>query len=468
MVEKFGCTVVSDGWTDRRQRPLLNVLVFCNGYVYFVRTHNAEGRTKSMAWIAKFIVGTVEKKMPFAKRDCMAVVMDGANRFSFEEIEESLPWVECLWCNAHVLSLVLKDFAEIDIFREVVANAKEAVMFIYNHQKSLALFRSFKKRIELKKWCQTRFGTVYITCQSMDEENAAIKLTVAHPDYARWLRGKNYKELGATVAQKMSSASFWKKLRCVVKVTDHVFRVMRLLDSDKPTMGWSYFWMHGLVKKISDLKYDKALLTQRKVQKLTRVVNDRWEKLYGHMHGAGFLLNPFIQYSGYTEKLKASEKVDVFRSLKIVLKKYYHYKPQSISLALKSFAEFENAQGDFADPLATEGAQKKHDQDSVAWWQLHGRAHPHLQAPAMKILAQTSTASACERNWSSTTFLQEHAERLKPENLNKRVFVYANIRVENKMSKNYFEADEYSDPDSSDEEMDTVEGDSESSNDCGE
>ena len=72
----------------------------------------------------------------------------------------------------------------------------------------------------------------------------------------------------------------------------------------------------------------------------------------------------------------------------------------------------------------------------------------------MKNLAQTSTASACERNWSSATFLQKRAERLNPENLNKRLFVYANVRVEKKMAQNYFEADEFSDPGTSDDEMD--------------
>lgn len=366
----------------------------------------------------------------------MAVVMNGANRFSFAEIERRLPWVECLWCNEHTLSLLLQDFAEIDFFAKVIANAKEAVMFIYNHRKCLSLSRGFKKRIELKKWCATRFGTVYITCQSMDEERAAVKLTVAHPRYAGWLRGKDYKELGTTVAKKMSNSGFWKKLRCVVKVTEHVFAVRRKLDSDKSTMGWSYYWMHRLVKKISELKHD-LLLILRKVQKLTKPVNDRWEQLYGHMHGAGFLLNPFVQYSGYTEKLKVSEKAEVLRSLKIVLKEYYRNKPQFVSLALASFAEFENAQGDFADSTAMAEALNKDKLNPVSWWQLHGRAHLYLQAPALKNQAQTSTASACERNWSSATFLQEHAERLKPENLNKRLFVYANVRVDKKMAQNY-------------------------------
>ena len=149
------------------------------------------------------------------------------------------------------------------------------------------------------------------------------------------------------------------------------------------------------------------------------------------------------------------EKAEVLRSLKIVLKKYYRKKPQYISLALASFVEFENAQGDFSDSTAMAEALNKDKLNPVSWWQLHGRAHPYLQAPALKNLAQTSTSSACERNWSSATFLQEHAERLKPENLNKRLFVYANIRVEKKMAQNYFEADEFSDPDTSNDEVDT-------------
>ena len=183
----------------------------------------------------------------------------------------------------------------------------------------------------------------------------------------------------------------------MVRVTEHVFQVMRLLDSDKPTIGWCYIWMHKLVGKIEMVRTEKDILTQRDVQSLTLKTNDRWENLYANVHGAAFLLNPYVQASGYVSKLTSVEKAEVKRSLKAVFTKFYPKGTAKRAQCLKSFAAFENQDGDFGDDVAIAQAEDKEALDMATWWQAYGDDHPLLQNVAMRLLSQTATASACER-----------------------------------------------------------------------
>ena len=57
--------------------------------------------------------------------------------------------------------MLLKDFADIECFEDVVADAKDCVTFIYNHQKSLVLFRQFKKTGHREMACDTLRYSVF-------------------------------------------------------------------------------------------------------------------------------------------------------------------------------------------------------------------------------------------------------------------------------------------------------------------
>ena len=56
--------------------------------------------------------------------------------------------------------------------------------------------------------------------------------------YVEWAATKQYKSIATEVKKVLLSELYWKKMSVVVDITEHVFKVLRLLDSDKPTMGW--------------------------------------------------------------------------------------------------------------------------------------------------------------------------------------------------------------------------------------
>ncbi|KAE8673581.1 hypothetical protein F3Y22_tig00111779pilonHSYRG00152 [Hibiscus syriacus] len=65
------------------------------------------------------------------------------------------------------------------------------------------------------------------------------------------------------------------------------------------------------------------------------------------------------------------------------------------------------------------------------WWIIYGTCVPELQRLAIKVLSQTTTASNCERNWSTFSYIHTKARnRLKYKRLEKLVFTYYNMRLQ--------------------------------------
>lgn len=78
-----------------------------------------------------------------------------------------------------------------------------------------------------------------------------------------------------------------------------------------------------------------------------------------------------------------------------------------------------------------------------------------LAAPqvAIAVLAQVSSASACERNWSTFNFIHNKLRnRLSPERAHELVYVFTNLRLLKKICASNYE-EEYHIWDSDDEEV---------------
>ena len=61
---------------------------------------------------------------------------------------------------------------------------------------------------------------------------------------------------------------------------------------------------------------------------------------------------------------------------------------------------------------------------------IYGTCVPELQKLTIKVLSQTTSASNCERNWSTFSYIHTKARnRLKYERLQKLVYTYYNMRL---------------------------------------
>jgi hypothetical protein len=153
-------TITSDGWSDTRNRPLLNVLMVTPKGEKFLESVDASGDTKDADFIAQVVGKAIED---VGAETVVQVCMDSAAvcKATGRKLEARFPHITFTPCTLHCLDLLLEDMGKLDWVSSVIAEARTALKFITNHHKSLALFRSLSK-LELLKPRETRFATNFI------------------------------------------------------------------------------------------------------------------------------------------------------------------------------------------------------------------------------------------------------------------------------------------------------------------
>ena len=67
---------------------------------------------------------------------------------------------------------------------------------------------------------------------------------------------------------------------------------------------------------------------------------------------------------------------------------------------------------------------------AAEWWFMYGNHTPALRNLAIKVLSQTTSSSACERNWSTFALIHtKQINRLSYHRLQQLVFCYYNMKL---------------------------------------
>ena len=102
-----GVTIVSDGWKDARNRPLVNVIAVSTRGAMFLRAVDCEGQVKDGPFIANILIQAIEQVGP---QNVVQVVTDNAKNCGVvgllvEERYEHIFWPPC---SVHSLNLMLQ------------------------------------------------------------------------------------------------------------------------------------------------------------------------------------------------------------------------------------------------------------------------------------------------------------------------------------------------------------------------
>ncbi|CAL8167815.1 unnamed protein product [Prunus armeniaca] len=198
-------------------------------------------------------------------------------------------------------------------------------------------------------------------------------------------------------------------------IYEPLYSILRIVDTEVvPTMPILYDMFHIMKEKISKLKGKKWLL---------KIINHRWDvTLSRPLHQAAHYLNPRYQYEtgvGHNKELLSG------------LQRVFERLNPTGDRGLQAFgAEVINFR-DCRKTFRTEMAVKSRKSIPPAeWWNLHGDSAPNLQKIAMRILSQTASSSACERNWSTFALIHtKQRNRLAYTRLEKIVFCYYNMKL---------------------------------------
>jgi hypothetical protein len=255
-IKDTGCTITSDGMSNLKNQPLVNILNITPSGTFFVRLVNGEGETKDNEWIASRVIESIESEGP---GNVVMVVMDGACRGSFPFISAKYPHIICQVCVAHALDLLLEDFAkegtqgpvvagegrfrfDTSWTRDRLAAGRKVVKFITNHQKPLAFYRHIvdktpkeqlpKGGSELLKPAATRFGTEYIAADRERSCRSLLEQLVVSSEWAAWCAAQSAdtKLKAAEVKALVLAGAHWDELITIVEASTPIFCLLRLCD----------------------------------------------------------------------------------------------------------------------------------------------------------------------------------------------------------------------------------------------
>ncbi|PNY17483.1 HAT family dimerization domain containing protein [Trifolium pratense] len=263
--KKTGCTIMSDGWTDKRRRTILNFSVNSPKGTVFLKSIDASYITKTADKIFEMIDEVVEQ---VGEENVVQIVTDNAANYKVAGAMLMYKRKKLYWtpCAAHCIDLMLEDLV------------RPAV---------------------------TRFATSYLTLRCLAENKSAlIRMFTSN----EWTISKFAKTAdGKLIEEVIMDKEFWKDVIICLKGAGPLIKVLRLVDSDEePTMGLIYETMDQTKEKIqvnfnSVQKSSTSVLSHfyfiTTYKPLWDIIDVRWDRqMHRPLHAAGYYLNPKLHY----------------------------------------------------------------------------------------------------------------------------------------------------------------------------
>ena len=287
-----GCTIMSDGWTDRKKRTLINFLVYCPKGTIFLKSVDATASSKTGNFLFKLFCDVVrfvgvENVVHFVTDNASNMVLAG------KKLEAEFPSIYWSPCAAHCLNLILSDLGKLESVQSAVAHASKITRYLYNHCHPLFLMRKFTNGHEILRPAPTRFSTNFVALQSLYKQKDALRTMVISKEWtsaphAREVKTRKFVDL-------VLDQQFWKDCASICNFSEPLVRVLRIVDSDeRPAMGYLFGALHCAIEEIQTRFQKKKRAIQ---QPVLNAIEERWDKyLDKNLHAAGFWFNPTNQY----------------------------------------------------------------------------------------------------------------------------------------------------------------------------
>nr|XP_018686228.1 PREDICTED: uncharacterized protein LOC103993628 [Musa acuminata subsp. malaccensis] len=411
---KHGCSIMSDAWTDMRQKSIINFMVNCSLGTMFVKSIYASSFIRSGEKTFELLDKFVEE---IGEQNVIQVITDnGSNYVLAGELlqakREHLYWTPCA---AHCIDLMLEDIGKISYIKMTLERAIFLVGFLYSHTGTLNMMRGFTSKKELVRYGVTRFTTSFLTLQSVyRQKHNLINMLTSN----KWVSSKWAKDAkGKRASDIISMSFFWNQIVYTLKVMSPLVRVLRLIYNEKkPAMGYIYKAMDRAKETIQKSFGGN----EEKYKHIFAIIDKRWEcQLHHPLHAAGYYLNSEFFYKDSSIKFNVEVVSGLYQCIARLV--------PDIEIQDKIINElslYKNAEGLFGNPMAI---RSRTTLSPAEWWNLFGNSTPNLQQLAIKILSLTCSTIGCERDFS--IFENIHAQRrnrLEHQRLHDLVYIKYN------------------------------------------
>jgi len=308
-----GCTIMSDGWTDQRGRTIINFVVACPQGTMFLKSVDASSHVKNADLICSLLAEVVEE---VGVENVVQVITDNAANYVLagKLLCNKYPTIFWTPCAAHCIDLMLEDIGKLEWVQNVVQECKHITKYIYNHAWVLSLMRQFTDG-ELSRPAVTRFATNFLSLQSLLDQYQGLRRMFCSQQWLFWKDGT--KPDAMSVKLSVFKDDLWDKVTEIVSMSEPLVKVLRIMDGDKPAMGYIYEGMDRAKESIKAFyKGDSS-----KYLPIWRIIDSRWDRqLHSPLHAAGAYLNPSIFYH---EGSNVRRDPEVMRGVMMSIEKMY-------------------------------------------------------------------------------------------------------------------------------------------------
>jgi len=284
--KEYGCTLMSDGWTDTSHRHIINFLANSPAGTFFLGSVDASSEVASMDLLADLL----EKQIDNIGREYVVqLVTDNGSNFKAAGriLMERIPHLFWTPCAAHCLNLLLQDIGEIKQFNITINSAKKVSRFLYKHGRLLDLMRQ-KIGGDLVRPAVTRFATSYLTLASMYKHKNGLRNLVVSEEWHNNSLSRSAE--GKRVENIILSPTFWTKMEDCLKASQPLLIALRIADGDETPAAPEITAAMDVAKSTikESLKHNTDLRDE-----VLALYNTRWDtQMEQKLYGAALFLNP--------------------------------------------------------------------------------------------------------------------------------------------------------------------------------
>ncbi|XP_015965276.1 uncharacterized protein LOC107489009 [Arachis duranensis] len=303
---------MTDGWTNRCRRTLINFLFYCPKGIIFLKSVDASHASKTVELLFKLFKDVVNFVDP---ENVVHIVTDNAANYVAvgRLLEAEFPKLYWSPCAAHCINLMLQDIGKLNEVSETVSHASKITKYIYNHCHPLYLMRKFTGGREILRPAPTCFAINFIALQSILAQKDALRaMTLSFGICAD-----------------------------IVKLTEPLVRVLRIVDNeDKAVTGFLY----QAFNKAREEMVKRFQQKKKIVEPYLKILDTRWDsQLKKKLLAAGYGLNPTFRFNAAEFE---KHKQTTFGLLDVIEK--YSYDDSELNTKLTSETRiYSNAEDDF-------------------------------------------------------------------------------------------------------------------------
>ncbi|GAV88667.1 LOW QUALITY PROTEIN: DUF659 domain-containing protein/Dimer_Tnp_hAT domain-containing protein, partial [Cephalotus follicularis] len=399
-----GVSIMSDGWSDSQRRPLINFMAVTDEDAMFLKLVDCSRQTKDMHFIYNLLKEVINE-VGYTK--VVQIITDNTSNCKgahlIKQEFSSIVWTPCV---VHTLNLALKNicaaknvesnqvaYEACSWISDIIGDVMMIRNFIMNYSMRLAMFNEFVS-LKLLSVAETRFAMVIMLKRFKLIKSGIQNIVI----FDKWILYRDdHQGRARTVKENVLDDLWWDLIDYILSFTAPIYDMIRFCDTDKPSLH--------LVYDMWDMMIENLLILY--IFFIIRYYSEQW-------------LNED------PTRVHTHKDMEINQERTKCIRKYFTNLEERNKVNME-YEEFVGKNGDFRD---FDSIENRYAMDPKAWWVLHGACAPMLQTIALRLLAQPSSSSCAERNWSTYSFVHSmKRNKMTAKRAEDLVYIHSNLRL---------------------------------------